>query len=273
MRSPLDWLTTARRLARLGVLLLFGVAAVGCGERDDAPAVVLKVFAAASTADALTELSRLYEQQRPGVRVRGNFAGSSTLARQLVAGAEAHIYLAANPDWMDHVEEAGVIEPASRVDLLGNELVLAAGAAAEPEEVTALRAGGGLADTTGRIALADPSHVPAGLYARQALASLGWWEAAEPRTIAAVDVRSALRLVKMGEAAWGMVYATDARAVDDIVVVLAISPRRHDPIVYPAALGAGAPEEARAFLDFMRSEAAAAVFARHGFTVRPMSSD
>ncbi len=247
----------------LGGLALLAVEA--CGRLNPPSAESIDIYAAASTTDALTEITAAFEAANPGVVVRSNFAGSSTLARQIAAGAAADIYLSANPAWMDYLEERHLLEPDSRFDLLANTLVLVTGPAAASDEIVAIEAGGSLGATTGRIALADPLHVPAGLYARQALESLQIWEQVQARIIAAVDVRAALRLVEMGEAAWGLVYATDAAAGREAVVVRRIEPSLHEAIVYPVALCRGAAPQAHAFRTFLQSEESQRTFERYGF--------
>jgi molybdate transport system substrate-binding protein len=239
----------------------------GCERNEGEGRLPITVFAAASTTDAVAELAARYEESQAGIEIRCSFAGSSTLARQIASGAPAEVFLSANPSWMDHLESQDLLEPGSRLNLLGNELVVIAGSAATEADLEALRAGAALSSVTGRVALADPTHVPAGQYAKQALESLGWWSEIEPRVVAAVDVRAALRLVDMGEAAWGLTYATDARADDRVVVVRRIDARHHDAITYPLALCRGASEEAARFAAYLTSAESREVFQRYGFTM------
>ncbi len=254
------------------LLVILGVLVGGCSR---SPGPTLTVFAAASTADVITQAAAGFEAARH-VRVVTSFAGSSDLARQIKGGAPADVFLSADEKWMDELEKGGALAPGSRRDLLGNELVLIAPAKAPFEAraergfdlpgAMAARAGARPGDT-GRIALADPSHVPAGRYARQALEHLGWWGSVEPMVVPAADVRAALRLVEMGEAAAGIVYATDARASKKVVVVLTIPADAHEPIRYPIALTARASPEARQFLEYLASPEGEAIFERAGFRV------
>jgi molybdate transport system substrate-binding protein len=256
------------RLTRLPlaiVLALLATAAVPAARAE-----TVTVFAAASLTDALTAIAEAYEAET-GDALRLSFAASSTLARQIEAGAPAQIYASANERWMDHLETAGLIEPDSRVSPIANRLVLVATAdtAPPPMTVDADLDLAGLLGPDGRLALGDPAHVPAGLYARQALEHLGLWAEVAPRLAAAADVRAALALVDRGEAPLGIVYATDAAITDGIAVVGTFPADSHDPITYPFALVAGeATPAARAFFEYLTGPEAAALLAAAGFTVR-----
>lgn len=226
------------------------------------------VFAAASTADALTELGEVFAA-RTGHRLKPSYASSSTLARQIEQGAPAQVFISAHEKWADHLEGEKLLAPGTRTSLLGNAVVLvAAKDAAAPDIriekgfdlVAALRGG--------RLAVGDPDHVPAGIYAREALTNLGVWEVLEPRLARMNDVRSALALVERGEAPFGIVYATDAAAAKGVRVVGTFPASSHGKVSYPVALIAGQDKgAARRFLDFMTSPEGKAVFREHGFTV------
>lgn len=232
-----------------------------------AQAADVLVFAAASTTDAVNAAIDAFRAP-PGTQVRASFASSSTLARQIANGAPAHIYLSANEKWMDWLAERGKIAKPSRRDLLRNALVLIAPRDSETKVTIApgFNLAGALGD--GRLAIGDPDHVPAGIYARRALEHLGAWNAVAGRTARAQDVRAALALVERGETPLGIVYATDAKAAKNVRVVGTFPRGSHPPIVYPAALVAGnSTSEARAFLAFMASGPGRAIFARFGFVV------
>ena len=255
----------ALRLA--AVLLHLAVADTGAQEAaPGGPAVGL--FAAASLASALTEI--LPRRTFPWVRL--SFAGSSSLARQIDAGAPADLYVSANPRWMDYLQERGLIEAGTRFDLVANRLVVVtpagSGLAVEP------RPGFDLAGAfVGRLALGDPDHVPAGIYARQALRALGWWPALEHRLAPAPDVRAALLYVERGECEAGVVYATDAAVSRGVRVAAELADSLHAPIRYPAAVVAGRDSPGvRDLLGRLRSVEAAEVFRRHGFTVLARSA-
>jgi len=223
------------------------------------------VFAAASTTGAVDEITEIFASRGLG-EVRAAFAASSALASQIVAGAPADIYISASAEWMDYLVGEHAIEPESRVDLLTNELVLIA--PADSSLSLRIELGFPLAEGLdgGRLAIGDPNHVPAGIYAKAALIDLGIWPALIDRLALTADVRAALALVELGEAAAGIVYATDATISSRVRVVDAFPADSHPPISYPAAIvvGRGRPE-VRSFFAFLTSAEAAAVFARHGF--------
>jgi molybdate transport system substrate-binding protein len=227
------------------------------------------VFAAASLTDAMTAVGAAYTEAT-SEEVRFSFAASSTLARQIEAGAPAAIYASADERWVDYLAERQLIASDTRVSPIGNRLVLVAPADATVDAI-ALAAGvdlPALLGEGGRLAVGDPAHVPAGIYAAEALASLGLWDEMAPRLARADDVRAALALVARGEAPLGIVYATDAAVTDDVRVVGTFPPDSHTPITYPFAVVAGAEDEAVTRLfDFMTGEEALAVYARFGFAV------
>ncbi len=232
---------------------------------QDAPETVT-IFAAASTTDALNEISAAYAAAGGGA-IRPVVAASSTLARQIAQGAPADLFLSANVAWMDHLAAQQLILPDSRVALLANRLVLVAPADSplklrlSPE----LDLAGLIGD--GRLAIGDPSHVPAGIYAREALQALGLWDQVAGRLAQASSVRAALALVDRGEVPAGIVYETDAAISPRVRIVDAFPARVTPKIVYPLAIVAGRDRPAvRAVHAFLQSEAATAIFARHGFT-------
>lgn len=223
------------------------------------------VYAAASLTSALQELAAKAPAQ--GLEIRLSFGSSSTLAKQVTQGAPADLYISANIKWMDYLDEQGVIEPGTRTNLLGNALVIIA----PKGEAFPVRPKIGFDFASafkGRLALGDPSYVPAGIYAKQALQSLGWWQALADRLAPAVDVRAALAYVERGECAAGIVYATDAAISDGVDVLTTLPSKSHAPIVYPMAVIKGrhrlATQKAIAFL---QSKTAVATFQRYGFRV------
>ncbi|MCB2187796.1 MAG: molybdate ABC transporter substrate-binding protein [Deltaproteobacteria bacterium] len=226
----------------------------------------LLVFGAASTTNALTDLGQAFQAQT-GVKVVNSFASSSTLAKQIKEGAPAAVFLSANVKWVDFLEKDGDLLPDSRSNLLRNRLVLIAPADSPQGKVTVdanLPLAGLLGD--GRLSLGDPSHVPAGIYAKEALRKLGLWDQVQDKVAAAANVRAALALVETGEAPLGLVYSTDA-AISTKVKVLGMFPAdSHQPIVYPVALIKGQDSPAaHQYLEFLRSPKAQEVFAKYGF--------
>jgi molybdate transport system substrate-binding protein len=225
------------------------------------------VFAAASLKNALDEAAVRFEQLTR-TRVRVSYAASSALARQIEAAAPADLFISADLEWMDYLAARRLIQPGSRVNLLGNRLVLIAPAGSTAS--FAVDRGMPLARTLGdgRLAMADPDSVPAGKYGKAALEALGAWNAVAARVARAENVRAALALVARGECPLGIVYATDAAAEPKVRVVGAFPTGTHPPIVYPAALtAASANPAARGFLEFLGSAETKPVFERYGFTV------
>ena len=230
----------------------------------------LTVFAAASLTEAMTASGLAFEQSQ-GIAVRFSFASSSTLARQIEAGAPAGLIALASEDWADYLAASGAILPGTRINTVGNRLVLIAPSDAdvtlsEPPTAAGIAAALG---PTGRLALGDPAHVPAGIYARQALENLGLWPTVATRLAPTDNVRAALMLVARGEAALGIVYATDARLSPKVRVLATLPRASHAPISYPFAIVRdGDSPQARAFLAFLASTEGLAIFERFGFTRR-----
>jgi molybdate transport system substrate-binding protein len=228
----------------------------------------LTVFAAASLQDAFTEIGRLY---RRGGRhdVRFSFAASSALARQIEQGAPAAIFASADEEWMDYLQQRGLIVASTRKSLLGNQLVLIV--PADSTATVEIKPGFDLARLLGgrHWVTGDPRSVPVGRYAREALTRLGVWKFAQSRLVRAENVRVALALVERGEAAAGIVYATDA-AVSRKVRVAAVFPAdSHTPITYPVAIVRQQDgTAARDFVKFLQGPEAAASFRKFGFSVR-----
>lgn len=226
----------------------------------------ITVFAAASLKNAMDEVADGFVAQA-GHEVTVSYAGSSALARQIELGAPADVFVSANPGWMDRLEEAGKVEDGTRVDLLGNRIVLIAHGAAEAVEIGPEMDLAGLLGE-GRLAMALVEAVPAGIYGKAALESLGLWAGVQARVVQADNVRAALKLVAIGEAPMGVVYATDAAAEEGVSVLGVFPEESHAPIVYPVAAMTGRLNPMVAeFLGYLQSGAAREVFKRHGFTV------
>jgi molybdate transport system substrate-binding protein len=224
------------------------------------------VFAAASLKNALDAVAADWRKQT-GKAVTISYAASSTLAKQIENGAPADLFISADLDWMDYLQQRHLIDPKSRRDLLGNKLVLIA-----PKESTVqatLEPGFPLARLLdgGRLAMADPKTVPAGKYGKAALSYLGVWDAVSPRAAQAENVRAALALVAKGEAPLGIVYGTDAKSEPAVRVVGTFPEDSHPQILYPVALTASAKPEAVKFLEFLLSPEAAPSFESQGFTI------
>lgn len=254
-------LTTSERIAQMSVARLAAFVAACCLAAA-AQAQPLSVFAAASLKNALDEAASL-APARPSI----SYGASSALARQIEAGAPAQVFVSADLDWMDYLEQRKLLRGGTRRNLLGNRLVLIAPAASGIK--AEIQPGFPLAGLlgNGRLATADPAHVPAGKYTRAALEKLGVWDSVAGKLAPTENVRAALALVARGEAPLGSVYATDAAAEPKVRVVAAFPGGLHPPIVYPVAVTRNAKDgAAAAFVAFLSSSTARRIFERHGFT-------
>ncbi|RYH02227.1 molybdate ABC transporter substrate-binding protein [Salipiger sp. IMCC34102] len=219
----------------------------------------ITVFAAASLKEPLDEIALRHPQ------VTVTYGGSGTLARQVMQGAPADLVFLAHPDWMEALAAEGALVEGSRTDLLSNALVLV-GASETPDLDLTLASIVEALGVSGRLAIGLTTSVPAGIYAKQALTSLGLWEALEPRLAETDNVRAALALAARGEVPLAMVYATDARVEPTLKIVARIPEDSHAPILYQAAVVAGGAEDsATAFLADLQSEAARTAFLGAGF--------
>ncbi len=223
------------------------------------------VFAAASLTDVLNAIGKSYEV-KTGNHLAFSFAASSTLARQIEASAGADILISADTEWMDYLDNKGLVKHETRRNLLCNHLVLIAPADSRialkiaPHFNLAGALGGG------RLSVADPNSVPAGKYGRQALTSLGVWNTVVDHLASAENVRVALAYVARGEAPLGIVYSTDAMGERKVRIVDTFPENTHARIVYPVALTKDAKPEAVAFLACLSSPEAATIFTKAGFT-------
>jgi molybdate transport system substrate-binding protein len=262
----------ARRSLCLGISLLLSGSALGVSpavRAADASQPELLVFGAASLSNVLDELGAAYAKET-GQSVKGSYAASSALAKQLEAGAHADVFFSADVDWMDYAQSHELIDPASRQDVVGNHLVLIAPAASDVK--LQIAPGFKLASALGKdgkLATGDPDSVPVGRYAKAALTSLGVWNEVAERLVRADNVRAALAFVSRGEAPLGIVYTTDALIDRGVRVVDTFPDGSHPKIVYPIAVTAGAREGAKRYLEFLRKPAAQQVFQKYGFVTLP----
>lgn len=251
----------------LSVLLLSWGFPVTSSMSADEEALI--IFSAGSTTNAVTDICRLFNETT-GIRALPSFASSSTLARQIAGGAPAQVYLSANQKWMDYLEKENMILPETRINLLSNRIVLIVPTGSTLAKVAidkGLDLAGLLGD--GHLAMGDPDHVPSGIYGKKAMTFLGLWESVKGRIVRCKDVRAALALTSRAEVPLGQVYATDAAITDKVRVVGIFPQDSHPDIIYPAAIvtGQNSPE-ARAFMTFLQSNKAEAVFKSYGFSVR-----
>ena len=255
---------------------IFIALAILCGSVSSSASAQEKtvtVFAAASMKNALDEINSTFTA-KTGVKTIASYAASSVLAKQIEQGAPADIFISADTDWMDYAIDKKVVNETTRVNLLGNSLVLIAPKDAEIDGVT-IGPGFNLSKLAadGKIATGNVKSVPVGKYAKAALEKLGAWQATEPMFAMADSVRAALALVARGEAALGIVYSTDAKVEPSVKVVGTFPADSHPSIIYPVAATAGASPEAKAYLDYLHSSAAKAVLEKYGFVylIKPSS--
>jgi len=250
----LSWL-----IATAGAVLWLGFA--------PAAAQQVTVFAAASLKDALEDAGRAFTASG-GAPVRFSFAASSALARQIEQGAPADLFASADLDWMDYLAARKLIRPDTRVNLLGNRLVVIAARESPLKELRLDVASFRAALGDGRLATGEVTSVPIGKYAKAALEKLGLWGDVQPRLAMTETVRAALALVARGEAPLGIVYATDAAAEPKVKIVATFPPDSHAPIIYPFALTVETRvDAARQFLEFLKGPVARRAFEAQGFTV------
>ena len=226
----------------------------------------ITVFAAASLTDVLQELGDEYTKAS-GTKIEFSFAATSMLARQIESGAHADVIFSADQEWMDYLDQRGLVQKATRRNVVGNRLALVAPAGSDIELqikpnfplLAALKGG--------RLATGDPDSVPVGRYARSALTSLGVWNEVADHLVRADNVRTALAFVARGEVPLGIVYATDARVDMRVRTVDLFPDGSHPPITFPIALTKTATEKAAGFLKFLGGPAGAAAFEKYGFIV------
>jgi molybdate transport system substrate-binding protein len=225
----------------------------------------ITVFAAASLTNVLQDLGDSFTKNS-NIPVRFSFAASSALARQIENGSRADLFFSADLQWMDYLQARNLIQPGTRQDVLGNQLVLIGPVDSKINLKIGPKFALAAAVGTGRLATGDPDSAPVGRYAHEALANLGVWDDVAARLVRADSVRSALAFVDRGEAVLGIVYATDA-LVDKKVRVIDVFPANsHAPIIYPAALTTGAKADTAKFLAYLRGPAGKAAFEHSGFT-------
>lgn len=263
----------------LALALATGLGGISCAQTPtpptaDAPpgaaapgaAVALTVSVAASVQDAMKAVQTAYQAEAPNVAITYNFGSSGSLAQQISQGAPTDVFLSASKKWMDDLEHQGEILAGSRQDLLLNSLVLIV-----PRDNPAKVTGFGDLGTAqlGKLAMGEPDSVPAGQYAKETLVSLQLFEALQPKLVFGKDVRQVLAYVETGEVDAGLVYATDAKVANQVQVVATAAADTHAPIIYPVAVVADSRQSAaaEAFVTFLGTDQAAAIFQSYGFTM------
>ncbi len=248
-------------MKKLGIIISF-IFFINPHLANATEAVIL--YAAASTSNAINEIVTQFNQTTPNIKVKVSFASSSTLAKQIEAGAPADIYISANPNWMDYLQKRHLIVNKSRKNLLKNQIVLVT----PKGKQIAVKMNSHFdfaKQLTGKLCLGDTAHVPAGIYAKQALVSLGWWSQVKPQVVGSSDARASLALIERAECAAGIVYTTDANASNKIKLIAKFPSNTHKPIVYPVASIAPENHAAHIFLQYLSSSPATKIFNQYGF--------
>ena len=221
----------------------------------------LLVFAAASLTDALSEIGQAFEAQSE-IGIAFSYGGSQELAQQIASGAPADLFIPAGEFPMEFLADKGKIEREA-MNLLSNKLVVVTRTnGVQIEKLEQLNT-----DIVERIAIADPDLAPAGGYARESLTRLGLWDELQGKLIIGADVRVTLAYLESGNVDIALVYKTDARVASNVNVLDLVPSDSYSSVVYPAVVVRRSEKKAEAdeFLEFLRSEAAAEIFLRHGF--------
>ncbi|MCK6446039.1 MAG: molybdate ABC transporter substrate-binding protein [Planctomycetes bacterium] len=270
MKSPATRGRRAGNVTASAWLGSFLVAACSDASKPEAtqpaPRPELVVYAASSTRDALLALEAPYETEH-SVELRFDFAASGDLAKRIVAGRKADVFLSADEVALDEVEAAKLVVPGTRRVVLSNQLVVIEPTATPSVFTTPFEPAQLADDAVKRLSLGHTESVAAGRYAKAWLERVGVWDAVAKRVLPGVDTRAALAAVEAGGAQAGVVFRTDAAHSTDVRVVFAVPLEDGPEIRYPLAVLAGRPHEAaaREFADFLRSPAARAAFESCGF--------
>ncbi len=255
-------------------LLIFSIIAVGCNSNNEVKenkkdvdaseeTVKLMVSAAISLTDALEEIKVVYEKDN-NVDITFNLGGSGSLAQQIQQGSPVDVFMSANQDWMDTLEEADLIITDTRADITGNKLVLITNndSSVDYESINDI-----LAEEIDQIAIGNPESVPAGMYSEQVLKNLNLWDSLKDKLVLAKDVRQVLTYIETGNVDIGFIYESDAITSNKIKVLATAEDDSHDSIIYPATVikDTKHEEEASDFVLFMASEEAQEILIKHGF--------
>ncbi|MES2180641.1 MAG: molybdate ABC transporter substrate-binding protein [Pseudomonadota bacterium] len=243
---------------------LIGILIVSMGFVANAEEKVT-VFAAASLTNALTDIGAQYEKEKT-TKIVHSFAASSTLAKQIENGAPADIFVSADTKWMNYLQDKKLIDTASRKEFLGNQLVLIA-PKGHGFNVKLDKSFDFAKAFDGRLCTGDIDSVPAGIYAKQSLTYLNWWNGIKTRIVGAQDVRGALAFVERGECAAGIVYETDAKVSSKVEIIATFPENSHKPIVYPIAFVANAKNVNNDYFNYLQSPAALDIFKKYGFNI------
>ncbi len=247
------------------LLLLFGSLQLLANSAE------LNVYAAASTTGPLMEIAQAFEKET-GIKIKTSFASSGVLARQIEQGAEADIYISASKKWADYTEEKDLLIPSTRKNFLTNTLVFITPKGSPSAVKIVFSPDFDLpAELKSRLSIGNPEFVPAGRYAKEAMSHFNWWEGFQgnKRLILSKDVRAALRVVETGEAELGVVYGSDAKTSDKVILAATFPKDSHKPIIYVIAAVKGGSEDAGKFIDYIFSAQASAIFKNFSFIPLP----
>jgi len=235
--------------------------------KDEPPHIT--IFAASSLKESMDAITVEWTK-KSGQKVGVSYAASSALAKQIEQGAPADIFISADAEWMDYLQQRNKIAANTRFNLVGNQLVLIVPAVSKQASISLKKPDAILqALGKGRLAVAETGSVPAGRYAKQSLIKLKVWGSVSNRLAQSENVRAAMAFVARGESPLGIVYATDAKAEPKVRVIATFSDLSHDAIVYPAAAVATAsPASTKGFLQFLQGNQAKTIFGQAGFTLR-----
>ncbi|WP_404450718.1 molybdate ABC transporter substrate-binding protein [Virgibacillus necropolis] len=254
-------------MRQLVILCMFFSLLVACSsgpESSDTEKKEIFISAAASLSGALKKISEDFEAEHPNVNITLNFSGSGKLAQQIQQGAPVDVFLSADQNWMDVLEQDNLILPGTRVNFAKNSLVFISQKETDKKIHTLKDIDPG---SIGQIAIGNPKSVPAGNYTKEALTNLGLWDNLIEHFVYAKDVRQVLTYVESGNAEVGFVYGSDLHRTESVQVLTEVDSDLYSPVVYPAAvLSTGeSPELAKVFLSYLQSDSAQAVLENYGF--------
>jgi molybdate transport system substrate-binding protein len=251
------------------ISLLLTLSLIGCGKANNnitqAAPKELMISAAASLKNSLTEIQKDYVQKNPNIKLTFNFSGSGTLQQQIEQGAPADLFISAGNAQMDALEQKNLLLKESRVNLLGNDLVLIA--SKDNKSITSVQ---DLSKSeVGKVAVCAPESAPAGRYAKESLTNFRLWDTLQPKLVLAKDVNQVLNYVETGNTDAGFLYQSDVQGSTKVKTVAVIPATSHSPIVYPAAIIASSKnkQETEDFLKYLQSSKIQQIFIKYGFTI------